>query len=162
MLQAAILRYLGAIRTRALTAGEGREVALAMKTASDFESLGDVIETDMVRLGYRALAEGKHASKAVRFLFNMLGDKLDIALADTIQAIGANDQRAASRVLTMKAEIDHLLGKVLEIQAQSLATVCAEEIEGLRMEITAMENIKRIYTHLKRIAREIVPQELKG
>lgn len=161
VLQGEILRYLGTIRTRALTAQEAREVGLTMKAASHLESLGDVIETELVGIGYRAMEKNKHPSKAVQFLFNMLGDKLDQALKDAIEAVRINDQRAAGRVLAMKTEIDDLLAKALDIQTQSLAEVCAEDVEGIRMEMTALENVKRIYTHLKRIAREIVPLEVR-
>ena len=36
------------------------------------------------------------------------------------------------------------------------------DIEMIRMEMTALENLKRIHTHLKRIAREIVPEEVRS
>lgn len=162
VLQGEILRYLGTIRTRSLTALEARDLAATMKATSHLESLGDVIETELVGIGYRAMEKDKHPSKAVSFLFNMLGDKLDQALKDAVEAVRVNDQRAAGRVLAMKPDIDALLAKALDIQTQSLAEVCAEDIEGIRMEMTALENVKRIYTHLKRIAREIVPLEVRG
>ncbi|MDJ0784756.1 MAG: Na/Pi cotransporter family protein [Desulfosarcinaceae bacterium] len=157
ILQGEILQYLGAIRTRTLTAEESRELVLTMKAASHLESLGDVIETELVGIGFRSLELGKRPGKTARFLFNMLGARLDTALEEIVNALGQGDQRAASRVLAMKVEIDQLLAEALEVQSRSLAEVCAEDVEGIRMEMTAMENIKRIYTHLKRVAREIVP-----
>jgi hypothetical protein len=33
--------------------------------------------------------------------------------------------------------------------------------EVLRMEMTTLENLKRTHTHLKRIAREIVPEAVR-
>ena len=55
-----------------------------------------------------------------------------------------------------------LLHQALELQSGALAEVGPEQIEIIRMEMTALENLKRIHTYLKRIAREIVPQELRG
>lgn len=62
----------------------------------------------------------------------------------------------------MKADIDHLLHQALELQSATLAELGPGEIEQIRMEMTALENLKRIHTYLKRIVREIVPQELRG
>ena len=64
-------------------------------------------------------------------------------------------------MLTIKADIDHLINQALEIQSQALAELGPEQIEIIRMEMTALENLKRIHTYLKRIAREIVPQEVR-
>jgi hypothetical protein len=60
-------------------------------------------------------------------------------------------------VLTIKEDIDRLINQALELQSQALAEVGPEQIEVMRMEMTALENFKRIHTYLKRIAREIVP-----
>ena len=162
VLESEILKYLGAIRTEALTEQESAEVALAMKVADGFESVGDVIETDLVGLGYRALDENLRASDAMRVLFTELGDKLTTALDSTIRAVREDDERAADEVLTIKADIDHLIGKALELQSQALAQVGPGEIELMRVEMTVLENLKRIHTLLKRVARDIVPQAVRA
>jgi len=161
VLESEILRYLGAIRTEALTEHESAELALVMKVADGFESVGDVIETDLVGLGYRALDENIQSSDAMRVLFSELGDKLSTALDSTIRAVREDDERAADEVLTIKADIDHLIGKALELQSQALAQVSPEQIELMRVEMTVLENLKRIHTLLKRVAREIVPQAVR-
>ncbi|WP_319577177.1 hypothetical protein [uncultured Desulfobacter sp.] len=61
----------------------------------------------------------------------------------------------------MKAEIDHLISQALEIQSQDLTKVGSEKIEIIRIEMTVLENLKRIHTHLKRIAREIMPRAVR-
>lgn len=162
VLENGILHYLGDIRTEALTEHESTEVALAMKVADGFESVGDVIETDLVGLGYRALDEDIQISEAMLVLMRQLGDKLTNALDSTIRAVREEDKRAADEVLTIKADIDHLIGKTLELQSQSLAQVGPEQIEQMRMEMTVLENLKRIHTLLKRVAREILPQAVRA
>ena len=101
-----------------------------------------------------------HTSEAVRYLFNELGDKLSVAFDAIIRAIRDLDERAAHEVLTMKADINHLLQSALEIQSSALAKGGSDQIELIRMEMTAFDCLKRIHTHLKRIAKEIVPPEL--
>jgi phosphate:Na+ symporter len=161
VLEGEILRYLGALRTQSLSEQEGVDLALAMKAADGIESVGDVIETELVGLGYRTLDEDIQTSDAMRHLLNKLGDKLSTALDSTIRAVREEDERAADEVLTIKADVDHLISQALELQSQALAEVSPEQIEIMRMEMTALENFKRIHTYLKRIAREIVPQEIR-
>ena len=59
-----------------------------MKVADGFESVGDVIETDLVGLGYRALDENIQSQRGhARICFSELGDKLSTALDSTIRAV---------------------------------------------------------------------------
>ena len=160
VLEGEILRYLGAVRKQELTDDEGLEVALTMKATDLFESVGDVIETDLVGLSYRALDEGVETSETMRHLLTELGDKISQALGSTIRAVRELDQVAAQEVLTIKADIDRLLDQALEIQSKSLADA-ERGIETTRMEMTLLDNLKRIHTYLKRIAREVLPAEVR-
>jgi phosphate:Na+ symporter len=162
VLESQILRYLGDLRKQTLLEHESTQVALAMKAADSFESVGDVIETDLVGVGYRILDEDIQISDAMRHLVMELGDKLETALETTIRAVKDGDERAAAAVLTMKADVDHLINQALELQSASLAGVGLEQIEIIRMEMTVLENLKRIHTYLKRIAKLIVPQEIRA
>ena len=79
----------------------------------------------------------------------------------TIRAVREADERATDDVITAKADIDLLINQALELQSQALPQVGPDQIETIRMEMTALENNKRIHTYLKRIAREIVPDEVR-
>ncbi len=161
VLEGEILRYLGKIRSQPLSEKQSAEIAQAMKASDGFESVGDVIETDLVGLGYKALDKNIQASEAMRYLFDELGDKLSAAIKLTIRAVEDVDQRAASEVLSMKADINRLMNEALELQSRELAGVAPEKIEVMRIEMTVIENLKRIHTYLKRIAREYVPKEIR-
>ncbi len=158
ILEDEIFRYLGAIRKRTLSEKESEDVALLMKVSDTFESVGDVIETDLVGISCRALDENVQPSDAIRYLFRELGDRVTLALEQTIVAVKENDEVVANKVLALKADIDHLISQALDIQSTALAGIDQEHIRNIRMEMTILENMKRIYTHLKRISREIVPR----
>lgn len=160
VLEGEIFRYLGEVSAQSLTEQESADVALAMKVADEFESVGDVIESNLTSLGYMVLDENIQPSDAMRYLFDQLGDKISAAIDATVRGVRDADQRAAGEVLTMKADIDHLINQALELQSSALAEVGPDQIKVIRMEMTAVENLKRIYTYLKRIAREIVPAEV--
>ncbi len=161
VLEGEIFRYLGEVRTQTLSEKESIEVGQAMKASDGFESVGDVIETDLVGLGYKALDNNIQTSDSMRYLYDELGDKLSAAIKLTIRAVRDVDQRAAAEVLTMKADINHLITQALDLQSRALAGVGPDQIEIMRMEMTVLENLKRIHTYLKRIAREYVPKEMR-
>ena len=60
----------------------------------------------------------------------------------------------------MKHDIDRLLAQTLEFQTRSLVEE-DKGIETTRMEMTLLENLKRIHTYLKRIVREVLPAEVQ-
>lgn len=161
VLEDAILRHLAALRKHKLTDNEGKEIALSMKAADLFESVGDVIETELVNVCYQSLDEERTVSKTMRHLLQDIGDKLEEALASTVKAVREMDQRAAQDVINAKADIDNLITKALEVQTQSMMDENIE-IETLRMEMTVLDNLKRIHTYLKRIVRNILPLNLKN
>jgi len=57
--------------------------------------------------------------------------------------------------VTIKADIDHPITQALELQSVAIAEVGPEQVEVIRLEMTVLEN-------LKRIARKFVPQEIHG
>jgi phosphate:Na+ symporter len=159
VLESAILRYLGEVRTRSLTEKESANIALAMRAADELKNVGGVIATDLSTLGYKTLDENIQASDTMRYLFNQLGDKLSLAIEGIIVAVRDVDQRAAAEVLTMQADVDYLISQALELQSAALAEVGPDQIQIIRMEMSALENLKRIHSYLKHIARVIVPAE---
>lgn len=161
VLEGKILRYLGTLRQQPLTEQESDYIELAMITADEFESIGDVIETDLTNLAYRTIHEKIQPTETIRHIHTKLGNKLLDALSLTIRAVKEDDQGAANDVLNMKTEIDHLIMQAIDIQSLALAKVGSKQIEAIRIEMTILENFKRIYTFLKRIARKVVPPELR-
>jgi phosphate:Na+ symporter len=160
VLEGEILRYLAAVSKQKLTDEEGQEMALAMKASDLFESVGDVIETDLVTLGNRVLDESIEISDSMRVLLQELGDKMAHAMTLTTEAVREDNQTAAQEVLTMKSDIDRLLAQALELQTRSLVEE-DKGIETTRMEMTLLENLKRMHTYLKRIAREVLPEDVR-
>ena len=153
VLEGEILRYLGALRQQPLTEQESADIELVMITADEFESIGDVIETDLTTLAYRAIHEDIQPSETIMHIHTKLGNKLLEALTATIQAVREDDQTAANNVLNMKPEIELLINQALDIQSLALAKVGAKQIEAIRMEMSVLEGFKRIYTFLS-VSRE--------
>lgn len=162
VLEAAILKYLAQVRMQSLTQEESNEIAVAMVVADEFESIGDVLETDLVAIGYRAMDNDIRSSDALKYLFQQLGDKLSEAMGHTVVAIKELDQVAADKVLTMQSDIDHLIQQAISLQSDALKDMGSDQVEQMRMEMTALENLKRLHSYMKRIARVVLPTEVRG
>lgn len=161
ILDGEILRYLATLRAESLSEQESTEISVAMKIADNIESIGDVIDTDLLDVGGRILDNNIQSSDAMRYIYKEFIDKLSTALTLTIKTIKESDQISAEEVLLMKPEINRLLNEALELQSRDLKYVDSDQIERIRIEMTALESMKRIYTFLKRITREFVPQEIR-
>ncbi len=162
ILDGEILRYLASLRAESLSEQESAEISVAMKVADNIESIGDVIDTDLLKVGERVLEKNIQLSDAMRYIYQELVDKLSSALTLTIKTIKETDQNSAEEVLLMKSEINRLLNEALELQTKGLKDLGIDQVESIRIEMTALESMKRIYTLLKRITREFVPQEIRG
>lgn len=159
VLEGAILRYLSTLRKMELSEQEGEDIALSMKATDLFESVGDVIETELVNLGYKTIDKDIKTSDTMRHLLVNLGEKLQEAIENTIKAVKEQDQIAADEVITVKADIDQLLSEALRLQSQGLMSD-ESAIDAMRIEMTYLDNMKRIHTYLKRLVREILPKEV--
>ncbi len=159
VLEGEILRHLALLRKQELTEDEGRDIALSMRAADLFEALGDVIETELVNVCYRSLDQKVELSKTMVHLLNNIGDKLEEALASAILSVRELDQKAAQEVIRMESDINNMISQALEVQSQEMVNT-ESNIESLRLEMTVLDNFKRMHTYLKRIAHNILPQEM--
>jgi phosphate:Na+ symporter len=141
--------------------GDDIQVTQAVKVADLFEHIGETIQTDLVTLSHRAFAQDISVSKTMRQLLAKLGDQLSLAMESAIQAVVELDQNAAEEVLTIKRNINHLLTQAEGIQAQAMAV---EEwvLETMRIEMTLLENFKRVYRNLVEISNQILPDTTRG
>jgi phosphate:Na+ symporter len=160
VLEGAILEYLGEIRQQPLNEEDGEELYALMSATDNLESIGDIIETDLVALGRKKLELGLEASETIRHSFSELHGVLVPVLDNAIQAVRDNDQRAAQEVLSMKDEVHRQVEGVLKHQAGTLEVSGADRLTLFRMEMEAIDKLKRIYALSKRITRGILPRDI--
>jgi len=160
ILELEILNYLGKVRQKSLTEEESLEFQGLMTATDNMESLADVIETDLVSLG-RKLADLKSApGEETR---KMLVDFHKTVLESVELAVGAirdNDQRAAESVLMMKDIIREHSELLLARKAERLKVEDPDYLELVRLEMSFVDQMRRIYTLTRRIAKVVLPTVL--
>ncbi len=160
ILEAEILKYLGRIRKGILTDEESAEYLALVTTTDNLENLADVIETDLVSLIRKTIALTSISSDETRAMLLELYASVVEAVEHAVRAIRENDQRAAESVQMMKDTIREQATQLLERKAAHLTADDPDYLELVRLQMSFVDQMRRIYTLAKRIAKDILPPVL--
>jgi phosphate:Na+ symporter len=77
-----------------------------------------------------------------------------------VLAIKNNDESAAAEVIAIKEQIQHTVDDILKNQAGRISVQTSKHLLLVRLELELVDQLRRIYTLTKRIAKEFIPDEL--
>ena len=160
ILEEEILRYLGNIRKGTLSEQDSLNFQGLMIATDNFESLADVIETDLVSIARKAADLNLKASEETRTLMMEVYDTVLKSVELTVQAIRDNDQHAAESVLLLKNIIRDNSESLLTRKANRLATDDQDYLKLVQLQMSFVDQMRRIYTLTKRIAKVVLPPVL--
>jgi phosphate:Na+ symporter len=154
-----IVRYLGRIGQTRLSEVSAEEVMGLMEATNDLESIGDIIEKNLIAAGRTRLEHNIPISPgtmaALVEFHSMVEHALDLALT----ALTEKDMAAARESAGMKETVNAQERALLARQAERLVAPEPNRVAAYRLEIDIVANLKRIYYFAKRIARAAVPAE---
>ena len=128
-----------------------------MVATDNIENLADVIETDIVAL-VRKAANIKAASEGeTRMILTELFGSTVKSVELAVQAIRDNDQNAAESVLLMKDTFRDQTERLLSRKAMRLTADDPDYLELVRLQMGFVDQMRRIYTLAKRIAKVTLP-----
>lgn len=153
ILHASIVRYLGRISRRDLVGEETEVLHRYLNIATLYESIGDMVETDLVKLGHTRLARGVQVSPDTREIINLLAQKVIRALQTTSKAVDSGDSALAQQVIETKNEIQQIAEQISGRLVDRLIAEDPHRTSTYRAESQLVENYKRIYYFTKRIAK---------
>jgi len=160
LLNEAIMAYLQLIRRGEMTEAQAGEFTRLLSAADNLESIADVVETELAALAVEIIESniepGKQTRELLDGLYRLVAEATDLA----ITAVRDDDQIIAQRVMTMKGEVRHLSDKLLEHKAQRLSTKDADYLDEVRIEMALIDQVRRVYTLAKRIAKTVLPDEV--
>ena len=160
ILEVEILGYLRKIRQQSLTEEESMTFQGLMTATDNLENLADVIETDLISLGHKAASMTSRSGEETRELLLEFYTTISTSVEMAVQAVRDNDQQAAESVLMMKGDLRELSERMLARKAQRLAAQDQDYLELVRMEMSFVDQMRRIYTLAKRIAKVVLPPVL--
>ncbi len=157
ILYAQILEYMGQISKGSLTEEQTQEFLHLMEALTDLENIGDIIETNLVELGFSRIDQSVSISAPTQHVLTGFHELLKRALSGAIQAVSQNNQEVAKIVIDMKDEITALANSAAAHQAARLVAEEPNRIPAYTIEIDIIEKQKRIYYFAKRMAKTVMP-----
>ncbi len=155
-----IMQYLGHIRQGTLTTEESLEHQGLMTATVNLESMADVIETDVRDLLHQAAdlssSSGAQTEEMLRAVYQKVGEAVSLA----VRALRENDQRAAEQVLMLKDDIREHSESLLARKSERLSKDDPDYQHMVRLQISFVDKMRRIYTLAKRIAKVVLPPTL--
>jgi phosphate:Na+ symporter len=152
-----ILQYLARLREGRLTAHESKVLHDLNSIADHLEHVADVVSKDMVKNSYRAIDAGLAGGENLRHILGTLYETTIEALEKAIQATRDDDEVLAEEVIAMKARFARLVKETLEVQAETLSSESAGRLDIFRIEMEAVDDLRRVYTVARRTAKVQLP-----
>ena len=150
-----IVTYLGKVSQVGLTEAESEEFMELMEAAKSLESIGDVIETNLVSLGYGRIEDEVEISQATRGVIEDFHTSVLRAFDMSLVAVTQRNPSAAVQVIEMKQRINELAESAALHEAKRLVAQEPNRLEAYRIEMDILEALKRIYYFCKRMARGV-------
>ncbi len=159
-LYGAIVTYLGRLSQENLSESQSRQLHDYLAAANYIESIGDMIETNLVDAGRDRLLAKLQISQATQDVLGALNKEVVRATDRSIRAIVANDKQIAGEVADAKGEINRLAAIAEHHLSRRLSAEEPNRLATYRLESEIMEYLKRMYYFAKRIAKLVRDEDL--
>ena len=159
-LHAAVISYLGRLSQFDMNPKESGRLNGYLSIANNFEAMADVVETNVVDVGEKAVAREVQMSHETEELFKALYQKVLWSVERVAQAVHAEDANSAMDVIQAKESVAQLAERLETHLARRLAADAPGRLDTFRLESTLIESLKRIYYFAKRIAKEVIATEV--
>ncbi len=148
-----IVQYLGRISSGKLSAEESSEVLSLLQVANHLEQIGDVIETNLVKIGHQRIEEGVVVSEPTQAVIERYHQEVARALKTAVEAIREGDKEAALKVKAMKRSMAELAEETARHEVGRLVVNEPNRLQTFTREMEIIENLSRIYRLCRKIAR---------
>ncbi len=150
-----VVRFLGQVSQTELSERDTEELIALMEATNNIEAIGDIIETNMVQLGFHRIDINFDMSQATRDVITELHASVLEAYDGAMEAITASDPDLAQTVSDMKPTITSQVQAASAHQASRLVADAPNRVDAYRLEIDLINALNRIYYFTKRTARAV-------
>lgn len=149
----ATVDYLRRLGAGTLTQRQAVVYMQLMEAARGLESIGDLVETDIVSIGRGRLAQKVTVSDHTAHRVGALHDRVLQALDMTLDALARDDAELAGKVVAMKPEIQDLVRKASDYGRSRLLAHEPNRVNVFSREMEIIEQMRQVYYFCKRICR---------
>lgn len=159
----ALLDYLGRIGLHGLSQHQAVELFATTSMASDFESIGDIVETNLVQLGKRRLEESVLPSERTTEVATSFHTMLVARLRQVVTAIDTGRLELAWDIVGTKKEVTEQRHEVMSHLTRRLRADAPNRIRSYEREMELVGHLQRIAGLTRHIARTLTgDRELPG
>jgi phosphate:Na+ symporter len=155
MLYADIIGYMGKISKQSLNEKQTSEFLGLMEAVGNLENIGDLIETNMVELGYDRINTGVAISDSTREIMQGFHKLVSKGYDGAVQAVSQNNVEAARAAMALSDQINEMSDSAAAHLAERLVADEPNRIAAYTIEIDILEKQTRIYYFAKRMARTV-------
>ncbi|UCB56139.1 MAG: Na/Pi cotransporter family protein [Thiotrichales bacterium] len=155
-----ILEYMSDIQQESLSDESSHTLQHLMSATINIESLADVAESELSEICKKFIDYDLQESDETLTLFADFTKTVITAFDKLVEAIKNDDENAAAEVITVKEQIRHQVDDILKNQAGRIGIESSKQLLLVRLELEMVDQIRRIYTLTKRIAKDFIPEEL--
>lgn len=148
-----IVEYLGKISKTTLSDSQTVELMGMMEATHHLESIGDLIEVNLVQLGLRRQSNNVVVSEKTAQMLITLHQVVHSAVEDSLLAITDLNKAAAMRVIDMKVDMKKLVNASLKHQTTRLVAEEKNRVKTFAVEMDIVDKLQRIYYHSRRVAK---------
>jgi phosphate:Na+ symporter len=162
ILHSAILRYLGLVSREELASRDIETLHEYLNIATLYESVGDIVETDLVHLGSERLRRNVRVTDETAKIMSTLADRVVWSLETVTKAVDQGDKDLAKQVIDAKESVNLLADRIGNRLIDRLVAEDPHRTSTYRIESQFIEHFKRIYYFSKRIAKLVVEAQEVG
>jgi len=155
-----ILEYMSEIQQESLSDESSHTLQALMSATINIESLADVVENELAEICKKYIDYGLEESAETVSLFAEFTKTVLDAFDKLVEAIKNNDENAAADVILVREHVRHSVDQILKNQAGRIGIQTSKQLLLVRLELEMVDQLRRIYTLTKRIARDFIPEEL--
>ena len=160
ILEAAIFKFLGAIRNQSLTSAESHAHQELMAATIYLENMADIVENEISEVVRAFISKDREVSQWTENMFAELFEEIFTSVELTCMAVEKQDQKMAHYVVNKGPRVREIVDSLLVYKAEGLGVQDAKKMETDRLEISMVEKLGRIYDLAKRISMGVLPAEV--
>jgi len=148
-----IVEYLRRLSAGKLSSEESSEVMKFLQAVNHLEQIGDVIETNLVKIGRQRIEEGVVVSEPTQEIIERYHREVARAFRAALKAVSEEDKETALMVKGMKSKMTELAEETARHEVERLVVNAPNRLQTFTREMEIIENLSRIYRLCRKIAR---------
>lgn len=157
-----IISYLGKLSQQDLVVPQPKTLHEFVGIANYLENIGDVIDKNLMENARKRIASNIGVSPSTMAVLRPIEQEVLQAYGQALTALESGDRSSALEAIESKEKVNQLADVATEHLAKRLVASEPNRLTAFKIETNVIENLKRLNTLTRRIARTVLIEEGKS